>query len=162
MNASPYSSPYLGPWLPVVTLGLQKKISASTVCFYRVFAEVIKRLWTSRNTKMVDYLSAIPLRKSPDYSGLFRFCGSEKNSAHYPGWPSVFRSGADVCCRLRRVDPVTKMSLIQSDACEPFPVLNFCRLERGGAVLRRHLGQFGVGANTTSTKAACRWTGRKP
>jgi hypothetical protein len=59
MNASPYSSPYLGPWLPIVTPGPQKKISASTVCFYSVLIEIIKHLWISRNTKMTDYLSAI-------------------------------------------------------------------------------------------------------
>jgi hypothetical protein len=64
MNSSPYSSPYLGAWLHVVTLGTQKKINRSTICFYRVFIEITKPRWTSKNTKAAGYLSAIH-RKSP-------------------------------------------------------------------------------------------------
>lgn len=48
-------------------------------------------------------------------------------------------------CR-RQIDPVAEMSLTQSVPCEPFPLLNLFRFG-GGSVLRKRLGQFGVGVN---------------
>jgi hypothetical protein len=75
MNASPYSSPYLGPWLPVVTLGSQRQKHKVTSCFYRYFIRNTKRHWTSINTKKADIASAIFIRQSPDLSGLCHFWG---------------------------------------------------------------------------------------
>jgi hypothetical protein len=76
MNSSPYSSPYLGPWLQVVTLGTQKKKYHSTICFYKVFIELIKRQWTSKNNKIADSFTAkFDVHKTPDFERSQGFCG---------------------------------------------------------------------------------------
>ncbi|MNF71708.1 hypothetical protein D3C84_536640 [compost metagenome] len=40
-------------------LGTQKKKYYPTTYFYRGFIEIIKRRWTSKNTKITDYLAFI-------------------------------------------------------------------------------------------------------
>lgn len=52
--------------------------------------------------------------------------------------------------RRRQIDPVAELSLTQSVPREPLPLLSLSRFG-GGSVLRQHVGQFGVGVNSTNS-----------
>ncbi len=56
------------------------------------------------------------------------------------------------CWRRRRIDPVTEMPLTQSDSSRTISCAGFLPIG-DGSVLRRHVGQFGVGANTVRAPA---------